>query len=170
MDGEPGDNDRTRPLRPGSTCLRGGAPTLGASGLLVDLAGRLSNSSGDLEALADLGHQAGSRAEDAGRRLVQLESAVVDELVARFGAGESAASLAAELGVHRTTVLRHLRKRGVETGHTKLSDAEVDEIVGRYVGGETCREIADDFGVHKDTVRRRLVGRGVVMRDGRFGA
>ena len=71
--------------------------------------------------------------------------------------------------VHRTTILRHLSRLGVETGHRKLSNVDVAECAIRYEAGETCRQIAVDYGAHPDTVRRRLIDFGVSMRPGRFG-
>ena len=101
--------------------------------------------------------------------MARLDDGQVDELVRRFRGGETALDLAAAFGVHRTTVLRHLQARGVDSGHVRLEESDMAEVVERYEAGETCQQIASDFGVHKDTVRRRLVAAGVAMRDGRFG-
>lgn len=102
-------------------------------------------------------------------RSERLSDRTGEQLVALYRSGKTVHEISVLVGVHRTTVLRHLHQRGVDTGYRKLRPEDVADCVVRYESGETCRQIAEDFGVHPDTVRRRLVASGVVMRVGRFG-
>lgn len=55
-----------------------------------------------------------------------LSEAQVDDLVARYQAGERVTSLARRFGIHRNTVTAHLRRRGVYKSRG-LSDQQINE-------------------------------------------
>jgi hypothetical protein len=77
---------------------------------VVDLAGRLSN--------------------PVQRR---LSEAIVDDLVSAYLDGSSIDSLAAELGVNRTTIISHLDRRGIERRKVvrKMADRSVRQAADR---------------------------------------
>ncbi|MGW4059731.1 helix-turn-helix domain-containing protein [Amycolatopsis sp. NPDC004747] len=101
----------------------------------------------------------------------QLSSADVASLVAAHAAGESIAQLAERFGVHRGTVGKHLRARGVVTTSPGLHPDDVPAALELYKAGWTYAQIAAKFGVGETTVRDRLHQAGVpkAERYGRSG-
>ena len=73
-------------------------------------------------------------------------------------------------GRNRATILRHLRRRGVETRHPKrkLTDKQVAHAAERYRRGETIKAIAAELPVNKETLRKELMRAGVELRRGTF--
>jgi DNA repair protein RadD len=98
-----------------------------------------------------------------------LTEAQLDEVVKRYKAGETAPGLAKAFGVHSTSIIRCLRRRGVKIranseAHGGLTEAQLDEVVKRYKAGETAPAIAPRFGVSPTTIVAYLRRRGVKMR------
>jgi DNA-directed RNA polymerase specialized sigma24 family protein len=94
----------------------------------------------------------------------------IDELVRRYGAGESCATIAARSGLRPSTVLWRLKRAGVKLrppgrpsirGLPGVADAD---LVTRYKAGETCAEIAAATGLPGSTVHIRLKRAGDEMR------
>lgn len=75
---------------------------------------------------------------------------MIDELAGRFG-------------IHRTTVMTHLDRHGVErrTGNVQR---RIDEALRLYESGWSLARIGTEFGVNAETARRALRGAGVSMR------
>lgn len=112
---------------------------------------------------SDQGRRAQPRQLQVQRR---LDEAAVLELVRRYVAGESVVMLARAFGLHRTTVLEHLERRGVPRRQVtaKLSPSQVVQAAERYRAGWSVKDLAADFGVGSETMRTTLVAAGVVMR------
>jgi transposase-like protein len=100
-----------------------------------------------------------------------LDAIEVDELVAGFHGGASVARLARLFGIHRGTVSKHLRARGIDPSPKGLSLDDVPAALQLYREGWTYGQIAEKFGVGETTVRDRLHQAGVpkVDRYGRRG-
>lgn len=98
-----------------------------------------------------------------GRRPQPLTSDEVDELVEAFTTGTTINELALRLGVHRTTVMGHLRRRRVPR-RGQWSDQAVRKAAARYEAGATLDQIARDLGVDPRTVGRQLRFAGVMLR------
>lgn len=76
-----------------------------------------------------------------------LNGSQIDDLVARYRAGEQVTALATRFGIHRNTVTTHLRRRGALQPRG-LSDQQATEAVALYVEQNwTLEEIGDKFGV-----------------------
>lgn len=98
----------------------------------------------------------------------QMSPAEVDELVRAWEAGTGVAKLAAQFGVHRQTVGKHLHARGIDTTE-KLSPEELAEAAELYRAGWSLARLADKYGISDGTVRTRLIEVGVAMRKRRGG-
>jgi len=75
--------------------------------------------------------------------------------------------LAERYHLHRTTVMRHLDKAGIETRRIarKLTDEQVRRAVERYErDGHTLGDLAEAFGVTSETIRREFIKAGVERR------
>ena len=96
------------------------------------------------------------------RRLTETD---LDDLVAVYQAGSTIDEIAERFGLHRTTVMELLERRGVpRRTPRKLSDRSVAEAARRYDSGETLAEIADRLGVAPSTLTRELRLAGVPIR------
>jgi len=93
------------------------------------------------------------------RRLTRVE---VEELVA----GATIETLSVEFGIHRTTVMAHLRRAGIPGRPRSRSwtarDLEIE--AGRYLAGESLANIAARYSISPSTVGRRLQRAGVEFR------
>ena len=90
----------------------------------------------------------------------------VDELVRDYIAGSSIDSLAVHLGVHRTTIINHLDRRGIERRKSvrKMNDRSVRQAAKRYEAGESLKVAAARFGVDAKTLAREFRRAGVPIR------
>jgi IS30 family transposase len=88
----------------------------------------------------------------------RLDESEIDRLAREYEAGRSLPELAAEFGVHRRTIAKHLESRGTgrRVNHHKLSHDETRDAIHRHHAGETLASIARTFDVHAATVRREI--------------
>ncbi len=94
-----------------------------------------------------------------------LASDEVAELVAAYRRGVPVEELAASFRINRTTVLGHVRRRGVPMRDRRaLQGDQVDLAAQLYAGGESADCVAAQLGVAASTVRRALKEAGVTMR------
>jgi hypothetical protein len=109
----------------------------------VDLAGRLSN--------------------PVQRR---LSGSTVDDLVRDYLAGLPIDSLAAQLGVNRTTIIDHLDRRDIKRRQTvrKMTDRSVRQTAKLYGSGEPLKVAAARFDVDARTLAREFRRAGVPIR------
>lgn len=100
------------------------------------------------------------------QRQVRLTAAQVDELVAAYGAGSSVRELVEQFGVHRTTVLDHLKRRGVprRPNVRKLTDEQVQEAAEFYRAGNSLVTTGKRFGVDAATVAREFARHAIATR------
>jgi hypothetical protein len=139
---------------------------------LVGAVEALSHRSTPVQRLLDLAKTWPDEPNDAGfapppkpfKTLRKLKPAEIDELVKRYQAGSSVYQLAELYDIHRITIGRHLRARGIDTTAPALTEEQVREAVQLYAEGWSCMKIAKHFGVGTETVRGRLHQAGLVMR------
>ena len=94
-------------------------------------------------------------------RLVdRLGKAKLDEIGARYEAGESTTSLAGEIGVAKSSLLRLLEERGVARRKQGLTPEKERQILKLRSEGVVIRAIAKQVGVSYDTARLFLLGQG----------
>ena len=84
--------------------------------------------------------------------------------MAAFQAGEFVDVLAARYGIHRWTVLNHLKQHNVKRRRSRLSAVDIDKVVRLYGEGWTLEALAQELRVGASTVRRALVRSGVELR------
>ena len=73
--------------------------------------------------------------------------------------------LASTFGIHRTTVMAHLERRGISRrSPRKLTDEMVAGVAHRYARRETLAEIAANLGIAPSTLTRELKLAGVTIR------
>jgi hypothetical protein len=84
--------------------------------------------------------------------------------VERYEAGESANSIAAEFGVHRTTVVRVLQDRGVAVRHRIISHENVALAQTLYDQGRSLARVGEEFGVAAWTVLAAFKRAGIATR------
>ncbi|MDZ4092142.1 MAG: hypothetical protein U1D68_13175 [Arthrobacter sp.] len=77
----------------------------------------------------------------------------LNQLVARYQAGEMSTALAKESGISTTAFLRLLAERGVRTRSRKLTAAQGEKILQFRRQGMTIRNIAKQVGCSYDTAR-----------------
>ena len=156
----------------------------------MDLWGRLSNPRQVVETLAEQGSQgqrgpleavdgtrnrasegsAGAGPEEEGRLSNPVQRRLsehdVDDLVEAHRGGASIDSLTYQFGVHRTTILHHLDRRGVPRppATRKMTDHTVRQAAVRYRTGESLKVVAAQFGVDARTLAREFDRAGIRTR------
>ncbi|WP_298864176.1 hypothetical protein [uncultured Microbacterium sp.] len=108
-----------------------------------------------------LNKQVSYRPQELSKRLGEAK---VAELVRRAQAGESARSLANELGVANSALTRMLRAQGVTIRKQQVSDATARQLAEEYEAGLTVRELEARHGLSHGAVLRSLHKSGVDMR------
>ena len=100
------------------------------------------------------------------RRLTTKES---NKLADQYRSGLTVRQLAAKWGIHRTTVLRHLERHGVERrpNRRKLTDASANQAAQLYCKGQSLSQVARQFDVNPTTLRNELDRAGVTVRSRR---
>jgi AraC-like DNA-binding protein len=87
----------------------------------------------------------------------------VCELITMHERGDSIDELASAFGIHRTTVMTHLDRAGVER-RTGLIQRHLDEARRLYEDGSSLARVAEHFGVDAETVRRAFMDAGISLR------
>lgn len=98
-----------------------------------------------------------------GRRPNPLSAGQVDQLVEAFVAGTTVRELAECFGIHRSTVLDHLKRRQVRR-RGEWSPALVARASALYEAGSTLDQIARSIRVDPRTVGRQLRAAGVAIQ------
>lgn len=138
---------------------------------MVDLLGQLSNPSDQVnQAIPPLGTvdlgAIGSSKERQGSRLRRLPASEVERLVVRYCDGSTVNALAAEFGIHRKTVMDHLRRAGIprRVDAMRWTSDQLAQATDLYRQGQSVASIGSEFGLDPSTVSRRLKRAGVVLR------
>jgi hypothetical protein len=133
---------------------------------ILALAEALANPSRPVTRLLDLARTWDNVPDDlptqaSYRTIRQLKVSDVDEMVALYdpAAGMGVKQLAARLGVHRSTVGKFLKARGIDTRPT-LKPEQVPAAAALYRSGLTLGQVADYYGLSYSTVREKLVEAG----------
>ena len=88
----------------------------------------------------------------------------VDQLLVRYGTGTKIKELAAEFGIARTTVLKHVERAGAPRRRNVIRD-HLDEARRLYDQGWSLAKVADHFGVDPGTVGYTFRNPGIPSRD-----
>jgi AraC-like DNA-binding protein len=96
----------------------------------------------------------------------RLSPQAIDELIARYTAGEATPALSREFGISASGLRDLLRAEGLSLrGHT-ITPEDVEKAVHLYERGLTITKVASQIGYSRDTIRKVLVKHGVVLRSG----
>ncbi|WP_290802350.1 hypothetical protein [Herbiconiux sp.] len=101
------------------------------------------------------------RAHELSRRLGAKK---LSEIVRRANSGESARSLAQELGVANSALTRMLREEGVSVRKSKVTAEDEQALARAYDAGNTIAELEKSFKLSHGAVLRALHRTGVEMR------
>lgn len=99
------------------------------------------------------------------RRARQLDDEQVQQLIQEYQAGATVYVLAAQFGISRQTVSRHLHRHEVPMRMQGLSPEQIDNAVQLYEAGWSLARIGRRMRVDAGTVHARLRERGVRMRN-----
>lgn len=88
-----------------------------------------------------------------GRVQCRLSPEAAAELVEAYRQGGGIDDLARQFEVHRTTVMAHLDRSGVERRRRGLAREQVDEAAKLYGDGWSLARVGRHFGVNGETVR-----------------
>lgn len=100
-----------------------------------------------------------ARTEHPRQHQRRLKPNEVDALAGAYMRGETLEALVEMFGIHRTTVLAHLKRRGLRRPPA-LTEAQVLEAARQYQQGLSLSAIARALGVSSDTVARQLAKTG----------
>jgi transposase-like protein len=105
----------------------------------------------------------GRLSNPAQRRLSPVD---VDDLIATYRAGATIRHVAAEFGIHRTTVAAHLDRHQIprHREQTAWESGTLEEAAALYASGLSLADVADQFGIDAQTVANRLRRAGVAVR------
>jgi transposase-like protein len=165
----------------GSDSLGPGLHSQGACSSNTDLVHRVDGQSnksdlmipslGELEKLAQQARviQPIPASVETGRLLTRslrrrLPPQVIDELVARYTAGDTIRALSREYGVSRSGVCQLLQDEGVALREHGISPDDEEEAVRLYESGLTIRQVAERIGASHGTIQRVLNKHAGVMR------
>ena len=103
-------------------------------------------------------------------RLRQIQKRLPAEeimaLVKQYESGASVSQLTTVFGIHRTTVLEHLKRHDIprRPSIAKLTPAMITQATELYAAGWSYLKLGQHFDVNDSTVRKALVRHGVISR------
>jgi transposase-like protein len=143
----------------------------------VDLLGQLSNPSDQVnQGIPSLGDRVApaiaSSPNARGRRPGRLDEPQIKVLIEAYQLGATVKDLAVEHGIHRVTVMEHLRRNGIRTRSDLMRWApeQLEEATDLYRAGESVRVLGERYGLDPSTVAKRLKRAGVKLRPRRGSA
>lgn len=104
------------------------------------------------------------RASWAPKRAKWLNATELACLVERYHAGATVYELAAEFGVHRTTISQRLKTAGVQMRLQPLTAKQVATTAALYGTGLSLADVGQQLGVDASTLHQALRQHGVEMR------
>ena len=99
------------------------------------------------------------------RRARKLSEGEIDMVMRAYLQGATVYELAKQFGIHRATIGKHLRSRGIDTTPRAISLEDEERVVELYKKGWSTERIAFKFNTSARSVRARLLSNGVRMRD-----
>ncbi|MFI8631221.1 hypothetical protein ACIGEP_01320 [Microbacterium sp. NPDC077663] len=102
--------------------------------------------------------------ESIGRVRNSLTAEEIGRMVEAYERGATIRVVAAEFGLNRETVMRHLHRSGAKLRHQGLDEAGVAKARELYLSGETLAKVGAALGVAPGTAGRYLRASGVALR------
>ena len=104
------------------------------------------------------------RGPKARKPLQHLNPDEVQELVARYRAGETMVELGERYGINRRAVSIHLQQSGIPSRHRTMDEQKVDRCIELYAAGLSLVAVGQELGIDQATVRRALLSNGISRR------
>lgn len=95
----------------------------------------------------------------------RLSADQIDDAVRRYREGESARSIAIDIGVAPSALVRLLREKGVTVKNTRVTTEQARRMANEYEGGATMRELEARYGLSHGAVFRALHRTDGQLRD-----
>jgi len=137
---------------------------------LVEVIARLSNSSDlgkrvqkVLEIPASVAFRTKTRTPRRAQR--RLTDQQLKELLTGYEQGRPIDELAAQFGIHRSTVLDHLNRSHAPRRYPALDEDRIKLAIERYQDGLSLRDVGITLGVHASTIRQALLQNRIPIRD-----
>ena len=135
----------------------------------MEVMGRWSNLSDQGERLQTLVEIVPNGSKTANSRIARqvqkrLRPEQVSELTIAYQSGSTIMELAKAYGIHRWTVLEHLKRERVPRRHSKLDQVDIDKAVRLYALGWSGEAVGLELRVGASTIRRELKKAGVSLR------
>ena len=94
----------------------------------------------------------------------------MEEIIKDYESGFRSVALGEKYGVHHSTILKHLKKHGVEIKRYNLKKIElpVDEIIKDYQLGMNTSDLAQKYGVSYNVIYTRLKKHGIKVEYRRY--
>jgi Mor family transcriptional regulator len=96
----------------------------------------------------------------------RLDQEQLLQLIAQYIDGQSVAQLSRSWKLHRTTIVNHLKRHGVERRphKRKMTDTQVTAAAERYRTGESLVKLGRHYNVDSQTVSKELRVAGITIR------
>lgn len=94
----------------------------------------------------------------------RLSPQVIEELVARYNAGEVTPALSREYGISKTGLLQLFQSEGVLLRRQAITSGDAETAVRLYESGLTIKQVVRQVGYSFGTIRRVLHENGVSVR------
>jgi DNA-directed RNA polymerase specialized sigma24 family protein len=98
------------------------------------------------------------------RLSARLSAKQIEDVIRRYEAGESARSLAAEVGIAPSALIRLLRERNVVVRRQTVTPDQEEMMARDYEAGMTVAELKEKHGISHGAVLRALHRLGIEMR------
>jgi hypothetical protein len=95
----------------------------------------------------------------------RLSPQQIEELVARYNAGEDTPELSRAYGISRGGLRKLLLAQGVSFRKQPMTPEDAERAIQLYQGGLTIDQVVERVGYSFSTVRRMLHASGVVVRE-----
>lgn len=99
----------------------------------------------------------------------RLTPQVIEELVARYTAGEKTPALSQAFGISESGLRDLLRAEGVSLRGHPIMPEDTEQAVQLYARGFTITAVAAQLGYAHGTIRSALLKRGIALRPGSRG-
>ncbi|MGC4192320.1 MAG: hypothetical protein QM589_14300 [Thermomicrobiales bacterium] len=94
----------------------------------------------------------------------RLSPEVIEEMVARYRAGEETPALSLEYGISKTGLRQMLLAEGVRFRKHRITPEDAEKAVLLYERGMTITQVVERLGYSYGTIRAALHDNGVAMR------
>lgn len=114
----------------------------------------------------------GSSPDERCRRPRRLSDLQVKTLIDTYQSGTTIKDLAAEYGIHRVTVMEHLRRNEIprRSDSKRWTPEQLVEVTDLYHEGNSIRVLGQRYRLDPSTVAKRLKRAGVQLRPRRGSA